>query len=178
MALPTEIPLSKKKIVVLIFGSMAFTALGIWLVVSPPHIQHPIFGNPILMAGTGYTSLLFFGAGMVMGMKKLVDNRPGLILDDSGLTIQTSLSGKTFIPWEDMTGISEVQIQQTKLIRLHLRNPEEYIAAEGNFLKRRMARLSFNLSDAPYSIAAGTLQIGHSELLGLLNERILVSNEG
>ena len=56
-----EIPISKAKIVLMLTGALAFVALGLWFVISPPAIQTFQWITPATIKIVGYVSIIFFG---------------------------------------------------------------------------------------------------------------------
>lgn len=56
-----EITLSKRKLTLMLIGSIAFIAAGLWFLIKPPVINNSIFGNPTLIFLSGIASILFFG---------------------------------------------------------------------------------------------------------------------
>ena len=71
-----EIPLSKKKILLLLLATIAFVACGIWIATNPEMFIPNIFRitNPEIIRIGGIAGILFFGAGGIYGIKK---HRPG-----------------------------------------------------------------------------------------------------
>ena len=65
-----EISLSKGKLTKILISSIAFVAIGLWFVISPPTIQNGLFGNPILILVAGIASILFFGFCAFLIFKK------------------------------------------------------------------------------------------------------------
>ena len=101
-----EIALSKKKIFFMLIGALAFVAIGLWFVISPPTISNSYWGNPTKIAIAGYASIVFFGLCAFVLIKKLPDNKPGLIIDQTGLTDNSSGVSAGQILWSDIENIS------------------------------------------------------------------------
>lgn len=64
-----EIYTSKKKSILLLIGSIAFVALGIWLLLEADNLTGWRARNPIFTRGIGIASILFFGLGIFVGIK-------------------------------------------------------------------------------------------------------------
>ena len=92
-----EIALSKKKIIKIFIGAMVFVALGVFFVVRPETFRRGPIGRPLLMV-VGGASILFFGFVAVYSAQKLPDKKPGLIVDDAGITDNSSAVAAGFIP--------------------------------------------------------------------------------
>lgn len=60
-------------------------------------------------------------------MIKLPDNKSGLIIDQTGLTDNSSVASAGQIYWTDISNISGKEIHKQKFILLHVTNPQNYI---------------------------------------------------
>lgn len=165
-----EIPLSKKKLILMLIGSICFVAAGIWFVFNPPTMSNPIFGNPTIIFVTGIASILFFGLCAVLMVRKLQDNNPGLIIDHKGLTDNSSGVSAGQILWSDIENISVMEIHREKTIMLKVKNPQYYIDKQESGFKRKMMQINFKMFGTPLSITSNTLQIEFDDLLNILNK--------
>lgn len=167
-----EIPLSKKKLALLLLGSLAFVACGTWFVVRPPAIDHPVFGNPAFIFIAGILSILFFGSCAVLIIRKLPDQRAGLILDADGFTDNSSGVAAGFVPWSDVETFSVTEVQRQKIILVHIKNSDSYISRQESILKQKAMKLNQKYYGTPLSITANGLAIGFDELHRLLNDHL------
>ena len=172
-----EIPLSKKKLILMLIGSVGFIAAGLWFVIHPPIISNPFFGNPTVIFVTGIAAILFFGLCAVYIARKLPDNKPGLIINNVGLTDNSSGVSARQILWSDIENISVIEIHRQKLIMLAVKNPQEYIDKQTSGLKRKIMQMNFNMYGAPLSITSNSLQIKFDELLNILNNHLNTSRQ-
>ena len=172
-----EIPLSKKKLILMLIGSIGFVAVGLWFVINPPTISNPFFGNPTLIFVTGIASILFFGLCAVYIARKLPDNKPGLIIDNIGLTDNSSGVSAGQILWSDIENISVIEIHRQRLIMLQVKNPQDYIDKQTSGFKRKMMQMNFNMYGTPLSITSNALQIKFDELLNILNDHLNTSRQ-
>ncbi|MGN7783868.1 STM3941 family protein [Niabella sp. 22666] len=168
-----EIPLSKRKIMVALFISLLFVALGFWLVIARPNPNggNAILGNPILIVVVGLAAIVFFGMGILVLIRKLKDKRPGLIVSDEGILDNASGVAAGVIPWADIQKIKLAQVMSQKFLMLIVKDPEQYIQRETNAIKRKGMELNYKNYGSPISISAGSLQIGFNELQALLMEK-------
>ena len=104
------IPLSKLKIIIMLLGSVMFVVLGIWFVFYPPSIENSHWLTPFKMKLAGYASMIFFGTCAVFIIRKLPSNKPGLIIDDAGLTDNSSGLHAGRILWSDIEKVSVIEI--------------------------------------------------------------------
>ena len=167
-----EIALSKKKIFFMLIGALAFVAIGLWFVISPPTISNSYWGNPTKIAIAGYASIVFFGLCAFVLIKKLPDNKPGLIIDQTGLTDNSSGVSAGQILWTDIENISVIEIHSQKLIMLQVKNPQDYIDKQTSSFKRKMMQLNYKMYGTPLSITSNGLKISFDELLSTLTNKL------
>ena len=162
----TVIELSKSKTILLILGSVAFVATGIWILsLDTPAIESlPRYGSPWFVYGVGITATLFFGLAGAVGLKKLFDKAPGLVLDGEGFTDNTSGVSAGLVPWSEVVEIGQYQVQKQKLISIHVVDPEKYVN-RGNPLKRMTNRANLKMCGTPINISSNSLKISYDELL-------------
>ena len=166
-----EIPLSKSKTVLMLFGSLAFVTIGLWFVIAPPTIENSYWGNPTRMLILGYASIIFFGLCAFLFMRKLPDNKPGLVIDDAGLTDNSGGLSAGYIPWTDIQNVAVLEIHNQKLIMLEVKNPQDYIGRQKSFLKRKAMELNYKMYGTPLSITTNGLKTSFDSLLTILMDR-------
>jgi hypothetical protein len=170
--IPVEIPLSKTKMLLMAAGSLAFVAAGFWFVTHP---DLRLFGNkpyPLFTYLIGFAAIAFFGFCAFCLAKKLFDSKPGLVINEEGIT--DNASGFTFgsIPWTDIENIEMIQIGRQKLIMVLVHNPEEYISRQTNPIMKKMAAMNYSSYKTPISITANTLKYDLDGLYSLLSGRL------
>ncbi|MGC4234584.1 MAG: STM3941 family protein [Niabella sp.] len=97
--------------------------------------------------------------------QKVFNKKPGLIIDNDGIT-DNSL-GVIFakVRWRDVTEIKHLENAGDHYIKITIKDPENYIAAEPHSLKRKMLEMNYNTLKTPINIAASRLKIDFDELL-------------
>ncbi len=166
-----EIPLSKKKILLLFIGATIFVILGILFIIIPETFISTIFINSEIIIIVGIVSVLFFGLCAVFAGKKLFENKAGLTIDDNGITDNTNATSIGLIEWEDITGIEILQIMSTKILMLMTDRPEKYINKAKNGISKRAMKANHKMYGSPLSIISNTLKIKFKDL------EILIKNE-
>ena len=167
-----EIPISKAKIVLMLTGALAFVALGLWFVISPPAIQTFQWITPATIKIVGYVSIIFFGLCAFFCIRKLSDKNPGLIIDEKGLIDNSSGLSAGPILWSDIENLSVIEIHGQKLIMLHVKNPQHYIDRHTNLLKRKGMELNNKMYGTPLSISSNGLKTSFDYLLTILNDKL------
>jgi hypothetical protein len=87
----------------------------------------------------GWFGILFFGLGIVIGIKRALEGGIAFVFDRSGIMTEESDVG--LIPWFDVESCSIVTIRGTRLLSLTFRDPERFLSRVSPS-KRRLA--SFN----------------------------------
>lgn len=166
----TEISFSKKKIILILSGSLIFVLLGLWFVIDPP--KDHLSDSTIRLNIIGYISFIFFGVVAVFCIKKIFDNHPALIFNDLGFDDRSSLFSAGFILWKDVRSISVIEIRKQRMIMLELNNPEQYIQSQNNFFKKQILKMNFKLYGAHLGLSSKGLDITFDELYEQLNKRV------
>lgn len=166
-----EIPLSKQKMYLMLFGSIIFVVIGTWLVVNPPKSNHPIFGNPMVILISGISAIIFFGYTAFILFKKLPDNKPGLIINSEGIIDNSSGVSAGIVLWTDIIEISTANVMTQKFLMFIVKNPEEYINRQNGIVKRKAMEINYKTYGSPISISANTLDTNFEELYKLLKRK-------
>ena len=153
----------------MLIGSIGFVVAGFWFIIKPPKNDNPLLGNPTVILLEGIASILFFGLCAFFYIRKLLDNKPGLINDNIGLIDNSSGVSVGQILWNNIENISVIKIFGQKLILIKVNNPQEYINKQVNYVKKKVMQTNMNLYGAPLSITSNALKIKFDELLNILN---------
>lgn len=164
----TVVPLSKSKMVLLIIGAVAFVALGLWIShLDPAWLESQRrFNNPTVVHAIGVVAMVFFGLCGVLGITKLFDSKPGLVLSSAGMLVNSSADSVGLIPWSDVEGFATYEIHKQKLLVVKLVAPEKYMLAGGP-VRQALRRANMGLVGSPIAISANTLKIGFDDLVKL-----------
>ncbi|MBI5725301.1 MAG: hypothetical protein HZA50_15180 [Planctomycetes bacterium] len=171
----TIIEMSKKKVLLLILSSFAMVALGTWLFCLD-QTAIPVLrwlNNPtlvhVLIRGIGVVGIIFFGLSGIFCFKKLLDKRPGLVFNSSGIVDNSSGVSAGFIPWTEIIGVEIFEIHKQKFLIIKVKNPQSYLK-RGGWMKRSLNRASFKMCGSPIAIGANAIKIDFSELLSLFSQ--------
>jgi len=165
-----EIPLSKKKIVLLFIGAVVFVIIGILFLLTPETFKSSIFKNPEIIRLAGIASFMFFGLCTVFIAKKLFDNKVGLTIDQDGITDNSNATSIGLIEWKDIKGIETLQIVSTKILMIMTDQPDKYIDRAKNGISKSAMKANFKMYGSPLSIISNSLKIKFVDL-----ERLIVS---
>lgn len=156
-----EILFSKSKLVKLLVFSIIFLIAGLWMVITQPQTSNVVFNNPIVFNAAAYGGMLMGVLGVYFFTKKLFDTRPGIIVDENGITDNTGAFSFGFIPWSDMSEIRERSVQASvtskqRYVTIGLKDPGAYILKEPNAAKRKFMTLNAKKGESPVHISANS----------------------
>jgi hypothetical protein len=164
------IELSKSKAILIILGSFGFVAAGYWLFsMDAAAMKGMPIDDPLFVHGVGIASMVFFSLTGIVGIRKLFDKRPGLVLNSAGIIDNSSGLAAGFIPWSEITGAEIYEVHRQKMLIIKVRNPEEFIQ-RGNVLQRVMVKIGSKMSGSPIAITSNTLEIDFPELLSTFEQ--------
>jgi hypothetical protein len=139
--------------------------------------SHRIFSNPLLVHSSGVILIVIGGFGCIPFLSKLFDLSPGLILDDRGLTDNTSAFSAGFIPWSDIVGFEAYQMKNQRILYVLLKDQDKYISAFGP-VRRALFKAGKNFAASPIAIGSSSISIGFDELVYLVNQHLLAYRQG
>lgn len=170
-----DIPLNKNKIILLFIGCAVFIAFGILFINKPLFFTTSIVRNPTIILVSGIAAIFFFGICSVFIIRKIFDNKPGLTIDQFGITDNTNATSVGLIDWEDITSIKKKQIMSNKFLIIYTNKPQKYIQRNKNIISKLAAKSNFKNYGSPITIISNSLKIDFYELEELLisefNER-------
>ncbi len=154
----------------LLLGSLAFVAGGIWIATNPDRFVPNIFRvtDPAIIRIGGIVGILFFGVTGMYGIKKLFDKKIGLIIDANGITDNSNASSIGLIEWSDIQEIRTKQVMSTKILLIDIVNPEKYIGKAKNRMQAKLMKANLNMYKTPLSITSNTLKYNFEELEKLI----------
>lgn len=174
----TIIEFSKKKLLLLVFCSCVFAAVGFWMfqMDSAEIAAQRRFNSPIFVHGIGVIALAFAAVCAGFGIIKFFDKRPGFVLSPSGIHDNSSAVAAGYIPWSEIIGFNVVEIQKQKTLVVMVADAEKYIG-RGGFFRRKINRINFHLVGSPIAITSNSLQISFAALLESCNRYFMKYGE-
>ncbi|KFF15102.1 STM3941 family protein [Flavobacterium hydatis] len=159
-----EIPMSKGKLIKILFFSILFLVASLWILLDQPEVGNPIFNNLIIKNTASVLGTLMGLFGIYFCTKKIFDKKPGVIIDNIGIIDNSSGVSLGRIPWTDVMTVAERTVITQKMITIYLKNPDDYINKESSSIKRKMLKMNLKESGSPVSISANGLKIPFNEL--------------
>lgn len=165
-----EIYSSKKKSLVLLLGAIVFVALGFWLVIEAENFTGWRARNPMLTRGIGVASILFFGLGAFIALKRVIKSEIALIIAPEGLNVNPKKSLTDYIKWSEISGFDEISIQSTRIIIIGVKDSDYWLEKETNGFKRKLMQFNIKNYNSPFNISATGLTITSDELIATMIE--------
>lgn len=163
-----EISLAKTKIIGFFVSTIVFIALGILFICNPETFTSPIMRSPGIIKASGIVCVVFFGLCLFFITRKLFDNKPGLIIDQYGITINTNAINVGLVEWRDITGIEKKHVMSNKFLILHTNYPEKYIDRAKNVIAKQTMTLNNKTYGSPISIISNSLNLDFEDLEKLI----------
>lgn len=148
------------------------------MLISQPQASNAFFNNPLLKNGAAILGILLGPAGIYVAVKKWLDKKPGLIIDETGVTDNSSGVSAGLIPWKDIIEIRETKIFRQQFLLLIVQNPETYINRQPNALKRKGMESNYQHFGSPISISANALDCNYYELKNRLVKGLAEAQKG
>lgn len=166
-----EIKLSKKKMIMLNLAALGFVCLGLVFILTPEKFSSTHLRNPALIKVIGIGGVLFFGAAGIYGVRKLFNQAPGLVIDETGITDHTHAYSVGLIEWKDITNIERISISGSVFFVIQVNNHDKYLQ-QCKGLRRKVLEFNRDKYGSPLTISATALQLSANELERLLVQRL------
>jgi hypothetical protein len=181
-----EIPLNKVSYVFLLIFSCLFVITGIFLIICPfvfpPYETNVYFFdnilfNPIIMVSAGILGIIFFSFAFILLYKKFIDKKPGLVIDNTGITDNCSVLKAKHIKWENIIKIKNNNLLIVQFISIYINNPDEYIKQFKSKLSIKMLKWDKKMASTPINISVDSLKCKPKELISILQSKLTANTE-
>jgi len=151
------IPQSKKKIILLIVGSLTFVIAGFYIYQKESDLKF-----------IGIIDILFFGLIVITAIWRLIQPKAAIIINSRGITDNSTITSVGFIPWNDITSFQQVKVASNNFLVVHVKNPTTYIENSKNILTRQSLKYNYNSLKSPIAIGAAVISVKLHEVEKLL----------
>lgn len=131
---------SRGRLALLFVVSLAFVFGGVVIVIADRNFRAMI---------TGWSSIVFFGGCAAVFATQLIDARPRIVVNESGVFDRSLRVG--VIPWREILGADVREVAQNRFIALRLRDPQKFTARLGA-VHRRLAETNTALGFEPLNL--------------------------
>lgn len=112
----------------------------------------------------GWVMILLGGTLSYLIIRKLFDNRPGVVITSESFTNNSTMGPYQTILWSDVKEIKERGNGSNRSIFIFTFNPDDY-AEHSNLIIRTLNRFRVNLVGTSVVVNASSLKISHTKLL-------------
>jgi hypothetical protein len=171
-----NVPIKKYSLIGYFLVVFAVLALGCCFIIKPS----------IFVSGYGYrykSPWEIFDMGLLcviicvptayLLLYRIIDPRPGLIVNLEGITDRSSLFAIGLINWADITQIGTEDDKYPVYVIVHVNNPSEYIQKQ-NIIVRYLASTNYKKYGSPVVIDAYQLKCDYAELCAFLEDTFKV----
>lgn len=161
---------SKTKTMLLLVSAIGFVLLGLWfLSLDREFIEaRDRYNNPTLIYAVGWATVSFFGLAVAAITWRLISTKPGLTLSKDGVRI-FAFSEDTFLPWQDISGLSVYEVHRNHMLVLTVKDPDKYIESGGR-IRRSLARANYKMCGSPIAIPSSAVSLTFRELQALFED--------
>ena len=161
------IPTSRRFILLGFFGSVLFVVIGIFMMNSEPSRKY----SSTYLQTWGLIGTSFFGLTGLYCLKKLFDNKPGLIIDENGLWNNSSIISNHTIKWNELSGVGLTKIGKEKILFLYFKDDKSFMM-KFTLIERFLMRLNLSLYNSPIGISTRSLKYDIDKLNRQIEYRI------
>jgi hypothetical protein len=168
------VPISKRKVIDFLVQSIELLTFGLFLILTAKRfsgVMYPYKTFNLVAGGLCILCSIYLG---FHSLKNLRTNKPGLIIDPTGLQKRIRRNYGGPIAWIDINRIYIKKIFWRKVIFLDVNNPNIYIKRQKNWFTKVNMIFDYKIFDSPLSITTDGLKITFEELYQLLNKYFLL----
>ena len=126
-----EIPINKTKLIFAVAFFVLLVVGFVYILANSEEIANDtiflIRSNSNLNKIIAIIFILLFGFLSVYGLKKILNSKLGLTIDDIGITDHTSSLSTGLIKWNDITEFKTEAFEGLKFFLVFVKNPNEYL---------------------------------------------------
>lgn len=167
-----EIKRNKTKTGLLSFAALAFAVLFIlmWLRVYYQNIYPP---EELQFISVYLTPILLIVG--IFGLKKTFDTAPAFVISSVGISNNANIVTFDLIKWKEITKFETTSVKSTKMIIVHVINPEQFIK-EATGIKTIFMKMGNWFYGTPFSITPNVLDCSFNDLVETLNYKLTKYN--
>jgi hypothetical protein len=166
------IPIDKKKLFLLLIGSILFTILTFIYIVYPKELTSNVYRSHFMIFLIGIIGFAFFGLASIYLFKKLFDTKPGLIISKEGIFDNSNATPIGLIEWKDIVSSKTIKVYKQRMVLIKVKNPNKYISRQTSKRRKNVFNANNNYFGTPIVISANGLKIEFDKLENLINDQI------
>jgi hypothetical protein len=111
----------------------------------------------------------FFGLCAIYALFKVVDSRPGLIIDRQGIVDNSSAVAAGRILWHEVVDLEVSEIKGQRFITIEVVDPKRFVD-RGSLFARMLNAVNTEITGSPINIASTSLRIDFDRLVRVLTD--------
>jgi len=128
--------------------------------------------SPVFVKTLGLLCILLFLFFILFFIYKILDDSPGLIINQEGIIDNSSFTSAGLMRWKNITDVYIMEIQGIKVITVKVNNEDELLSKQSG-LKKLLMYLNAKHFGSPIHISTLALKnFNTKELLSLMRSRI------
>ena len=159
---------SRKKAMWMMLIAIPFLVFGISCIMNGEGIEVRRTGSPYAIYLIGGIVALFAGIAFIAGLMGIFVKRLELLVDEKGITFNPKKESNPRIEWKYIDKIDEVVMNESKIIRLLVNNPKEWVEQEPKMIKRNRMANSFKEYGSPFLFVPDGYENSQEEVLNYL----------
>lgn len=158
-----RIEVKKSKIFGALIGSLFFVSISIWILSASENAENAFFRS-VFAKIIAYSGLVFFGLVGIIALIQLFSKKSALIINEKGITDNTTMVSLGFIPWAEIQQIQTTNAMNQRFLMIILKDPKRIIARSKNPWQKMFNKLNYRLYGSPVGISINNLKISAEEL--------------
>lgn len=162
-----EIKINKKRIITLFIISAVVIPFAVLYCYSL-YLEGVISLKLIIILVVAIPFLIWF---FVTNLKKIIDKKPGLIIDNQGIIDNMGFSEIGIISWNDITHAKVVKHNLSEYLLIGIKNNEKIINRLSG-VKKTIVNKQIEIFGTPIVISINNLKIDKTELIKIFKDKI------
>jgi hypothetical protein len=162
-----EIEINKKRIITLLIISALIIPWAVFYCYSL-YLEGVIALKLIIILVGAIPFLIWF---FWSNLKKIIDKKPGLIIDNQGIIDNMGFSEIGIISWNDITHAKVVKHKLSEYLLIGIKNNEKIINRLSG-VKKTIVSKQLEIFGTPIVISINNLKIDKAELIKIFNDKI------
>lgn len=164
---------SRAKMALVLLGSIAFVAIGVWIGTSD--VARGLAIWKVVLAS--YVGVPFFAACGLYAAYRLVIRRPALEIDATGITDAASAVGAGRLSWDEVDHVVLYKYSGQAMLGIVPKNLDQFLNRQSP-MRRSLTKFNMSLGCAPVNVPQVGVSMNLAELANLLHTRFGVRVKG
>lgn len=175
-----RVPLDKKAYIIVFIIEALLAVVGLWMILNPEQFASASQPNSNIFY-IGWSLALLFGLMLIPVGLKAFSKKPGLLINDKGITDHSSATSYGLIEWQDITGVRLLGAKSpyalanaaiSSMLIIETANAQKYIDRAKNKVTKMAMKANNKQQNSPFLIPMRALKVNQNELIRMIEEQI------